>query len=174
MDEIRCPQVVVGVSGSLASLQALRYGVAEARRRRAGLTVLHAYRPGACSDPAVLDALRESELRAAQQRLRRWLDDGLGGPPTDLPLRQIVVPGPAGAALVGHAGGEHDLLVIGASRRRPVARWSGRVGSYCTTRASCPVVVVPPSRLARELGGRNRQRLRRIERQLSQESRRVP
>jgi nucleotide-binding universal stress UspA family protein len=174
VDGTEAPQVIVGVSGSLASLHALRHAVAEARRRTAMLTMVHAYRIGAYSDPAVLTALREPLQQAAFHRLRGCLDDALGGPPAELALRLVVVGGrPPGQALVAQVHAEDDLLVVGgASGRRFGLHPCGRTADYCARHAPCPVLVVPPPRLARELCGHGRLR-RQVGRELARDLRAV-
>ena len=173
MNETGPPRVVVGVDGSIASLQALRQAVAEARRRGGELNVVHV-------DPAFVsswESISASQVdRRTETALRivdNWLDEALGGPPADLPLRTTVIeemaPGPA---LVGQVGGQDELLVIGASSSRRVGvRWAFGVGDYCTRHARCPVLVVPPPQLARDLGGRSGLRWRQIELQLAEDLR---
>jgi nucleotide-binding universal stress UspA family protein len=168
MDETASPRVIVGVTGSLASLNALRRAVAEARARNAVLQVVHVCRvqPG---DPAVMYAARESSAAAALEDIGTWLDEALGGPPAGVPLRRTSVAGPPpGPALVDLVGAESDLLVVGRSGRRLGLFWAGSVAAYCARRAACPVLVVPPPELAREFGGRTGLR-RRIDRALAEE-----
>jgi len=163
MDKTGSTRVVVGVNGSLASLQAVRQAVAEARRRGAELNLVHA-------DPARrADMLEGTELRT----IANWLDESMGGPPAGLPLRMTVIEGLApGPALVGQVRGQQDLLIIGARvPRRTGLRRAVGVGEYCTRQASCPVMVVPPPQLVRELGGRAGLRWRQIERQLAEDLR---
>jgi len=169
MNEEASPQVIVGVTGSLASLHALRYAVAEARRRNAVLNVVHVYRIGKYHEPTVMNALREPLNQAAFQPIHTCLNEALGGPPRELALRQTVVGGEApGPILVGLVRAEGDLLVLGRSRRRRGFRVGGQVGRYCAQRAACPVLVVPPPELARALGGPAGLR-RRLERALAAE-----
>jgi nucleotide-binding universal stress UspA family protein len=152
MNETRSAQVVVGMSGSPASLQALRQAVTEARRRGATLAVVHAYRGGGSADAALMCALRESNAAAALPRLATWIDEALGGLPADLAVRQIVVCGGApGPLLVDQAAVGTELLVIGGSRRRPGLLPGGGVAGYCGRHATCPVLVIPAPEMAREM-----------------------
>jgi nucleotide-binding universal stress UspA family protein len=168
MDETASPRVIVGVTGSLASLNALRRAVAEARTRNAVLQVVHVCRVQA-GDPAVSHTLREPSTAAALEDVGTWLDEALGGPPAGVPLRRTAIAGPPpGPALVGLVGSESDLLVVGRSHRRLGLFWPGSVAAYCVRRAACPVLVVPPPELAREFGGGTGLR-RRIDRALATE-----
>jgi nucleotide-binding universal stress UspA family protein len=145
-------RVVVGVTGSPASLQALRYAVAEARRRNVPLTAVHAFRAGSAADPTIALPLRDSQFAAALQRLRVWVDEALGSPPADLKLRLTAANGDPVVVLLGQLRSEADLLVVGAGSRRLGGWWGGRVGERCARRATCPVLTAPAPALARELG----------------------
>ncbi|HET6503484.1 MAG TPA: universal stress protein [Amycolatopsis sp.] len=150
-------RVVVGVDGSLGSLQALRRAVTEARLRdREVWSVLAwsppggeaAYRRSPC--PPLLREWRDEQLR----RLRQAWDEALGGVPGDLDVSLWVVRGHPGRVLVEFAGHPDDLLLVGTGRRGRVRRWRG--GStlrHCLAHARCCVVAVPPSTLEEELTG---------------------
>ncbi|MBI3688727.1 MAG: universal stress protein [Actinobacteria bacterium] len=146
------PRVIVGVSGSPTSLNALRRAVAEARMRGVPLEVAHVY-------PLALWALgypegRGSLEQAARDRLAGFLQDGLGEVPADLHTTQVVTgsESPA-AALATRAVRPDDLLVLGTGHPRWLLRWrTSPVVRYCLRTAICPVLVVPPHPLARELG----------------------
>jgi nucleotide-binding universal stress UspA family protein len=149
--EIR--RVVVGVTGSPGSLQALRYGADLARAHRAALVAVLAWTPpgGDYADrrhpsPALRQVWRDS----ATQRLLAAIGLAFGGSPADLHFEARTLRGEAGAVLVSEAGEADDVLVIGAGRRG----WPGRVTScrvsrYCLAHATCPVLAVPPSPLAK-------------------------
>lgn len=149
-------RVVVGVHGSLGSLQALRYAADEARARRVPLVPVVAWVPpgGDVAErgyPA--PELRRVWGEAARQRLAAAFDDGLGGMPSDVRVDLHVVRGDAGPVLADVASQPGDLLVIGTGRRSLVGRALRRsVGRYLLAHARCPVVAVPPSALMDELG----------------------
>jgi len=173
MDETGSPRVIVGVTGSLASLNALRRALAEARSRNAVLQVVHVCRV-ADGDPALTEALREPG-KAGLEEIGTWLDEALGGPPAGVALRQTFVAGaPPGRTLVGLVRAETDLLVVGRSRSRiglfGAGLFGASVAEYCIRHAECPVLVVPPPELARELG-RQASLHRRIDRALATELR---
>ncbi|MCF3130299.1 universal stress protein [Streptomyces olivochromogenes] len=170
-------RVVVGVSGSLGSVTALRRAAAEARTRGAELWPVLAWEPpggelAARRSPAACLMVDEWQ-RLAGQRLVSVLDEVFGDDGPGLPMRALVVRGVPGPALVETASREHDILVVGAGRRghRPRA-FSGWVSRYCLTHAACPVLAVPPSPLETQLAAvhrRNAWRMRLDPRQLLRE-----
>jgi nucleotide-binding universal stress UspA family protein len=148
-------RIVVGVHGSLGSLQALRWAAEEARERRVPLVAVTAWVPpggdfAERSHPSPY--LRRVWTEAASSRLTEAFDAGLGGVPDDLCLRLLVARGDTGPVLVDVADKPGDLLVIGTGRRSPAGRALRRsVGRYCLAHAKCPVLAVPPSALMDEL-----------------------
>jgi nucleotide-binding universal stress UspA family protein len=147
-------RVIVGVTGSIGNLQALRTAAAEARRREAALVAVHAWVPpgGELAERRFsVPELRQVWQDAAWRRLCDAFDAALGGLPSDLPMELVVMRGDAGRILV-LASREDDLLVVGAGRRGVLVRLlRRRVGRYCLAHAVCPVLVVPPSELAQEM-----------------------
>ena len=80
-------RVIVGVHGSLGSLQALRHAADEARQRDVPLLPVIAWVPpgGDLSERRHSSPyLRKLWRDAAWERLRTAFDDGLGGFPADL------------------------------------------------------------------------------------------
>lgn len=148
-------RVIVGVSGSVGSLQALRRGVGEARLGAIPLYAVFAWTPpgGEAAarrpvDPRLL-AFWEG---AAWGLLQTAWDEALGGYPSDVDVRLLVARGTPGRVLVNLADDEKDLLVIGAGSRNPLRRaLVPSVSRYCVAHAPCPVLAVPPSPLARQL-----------------------
>ena len=148
-------RIVVGVHGSLGSLQALRWAAEEARGRHAPLAAVIAWVPpggdfAERSHPSPY--LRRFWREAAGARLTEAFDECFGGLPDDVAVRVRVERGEAGPVLVDVADQPGDLLVIGTGRRNPVSRALRRsVGRYCLAHARCPVLAVPPSALMDEL-----------------------
>ena len=148
-------RIVVGVHGSLGSLQALRWAAEEARERHVPLVPVIAWVPpggdvAERSHPSPY--LRQLWRNAARDRLAGAFDEALGGVPGDLPVQQHVVRGDTGPVLVDAADQPGDLLVIGTGRRNRVSRALRRsVGRYCLAHATCPVLAVPPSALMDEM-----------------------
>ncbi|KOV57040.1 universal stress protein [Streptomyces sp. MMG1121] len=148
-------RVVVGVSGSLGSVTALRRATAVARRLGAELWPVLAWEPPG-GDPAARRSpagglLVEEWQRLAGQRLAAVLDEIFGGDGPGVPMCAVVVRGAPGPALVATADREDDVLVVGAGRRGLHRAFSGRVSRHCLAHAICPVLAVPPSPLQSEL-----------------------
>jgi nucleotide-binding universal stress UspA family protein len=138
----------------------LRYAADFARAGDAPLLAVLAWVPpgGDLADRRTPSAyLREIWQRAASQRLQEALESAWGGIPSDLSVQRIVARGEAGAVLVDIADSSGDLLVVGAGQRSPLTRlWHGKVSRYCLGHASCPVLAVPASPLARHNGALRR------------------
>ena len=149
-------RVVVGVSGSLGSLQALRLAADEARARQATLVAVIAWVPpggdfAERSHPSPY--LRKVWRDAAKQRLADAFDAAFGGIPDDVAVLVRIERGEPGPVLVDVAGSADDLLVIGTGRRSPIGRALHKsIGRYCLAHAQCPVLAVPPSALMAEVG----------------------
>lgn len=149
-------RVIVGTSGSPGSLRALRYAEDLARADDATLMPVLAWLPpgGDLADRRHPCApMRRIWREDACRRLRDALIAVWGEVPDDPRVEPYVQRGEAGWVLVSMACCPDDLLVVGAGRRGALARLvSGKVSRYCLARAECPVLAVPPSALAREVG----------------------
>ncbi|MEF9881203.1 universal stress protein [Streptomyces sp. P9-A4] len=141
-------RVVVGVTGSLASLAALRYATALARRDGVPVLAVLAWEPpeGEALYARMPDrAWARTWAEDAHRRLEDAFVEGLGDLPADVVLEGRVVRGAPAAALCATADRPGDLLVLGSApgrarwgrlRRRPVLRAVVR-------RAERPVLTVP-------------------------------
>jgi nucleotide-binding universal stress UspA family protein len=158
-------RVVVGVHGSIGSLQALRYAAEEARERCVPLVPVIAWVPpggDAAERSRPSPYLRKIWREEARKRLWAAFDDGLGGLPADIQLEPHVERGETGQVLVEIASQPGDLLIIGTGRRGFLVRaFRKSAGRYCLAHARCPVLAVPPSALMDELGGFRTRLLRR-------------
>ncbi|OIK28536.1 universal stress protein [Streptomyces malaysiense] len=148
-------RVVVGVSGSMGSVTALRRAGALARRLGAELWPVLAWEPPG-GEPATrrspAAAVRDEEWqRLAGGRLVAVLEEIFGDRGPGVPIHALVVRGTPGRALVAIADREDDLLVVGAGRRGLQRAFSGRVRRHCLAHAGCPVLAVPPSPLESQL-----------------------
>jgi nucleotide-binding universal stress UspA family protein len=145
-------RIIVGVSESPGSLQALRHAAELARVHQAALVAVLAWQPpgGDLADRSHPSPYLHTIWRAAAwQRFWKAVDLALGGVPGDVPFESDVVRGDPAAVLVEIASHPDDILVIGAGRRGRLARaLCCRVSRYCLARAQCPVVAVPPPALA--------------------------
>jgi nucleotide-binding universal stress UspA family protein len=148
-------RIIVGVHGSLGSLQALRYAAGEARERKVPLVPVIAWIPpgGEMAERRSPSAhLRQVWRDAARQRLLAAFEAGLGSMPDDVQVEPCVERGETGPVLVDIADQPGDLLVIGTGRRSLIGRALRKsVGRYCLAHARCPVVAVPPSPLMDEV-----------------------
>ena len=143
--------IVVGVDGSDASHDALRWAAEEAQLRSTALVALHAWSfvpaqpigdPGMLAVPAGdLAGQLNAENDAAQIGLDQAVEDALGGG-SDVELERRLVEGDAGEALV--AASKDALLVVVGSHGRSgfKAALLGSVSRHVVDHAACPVVVV--------------------------------
>lgn len=169
MDSDRPGRVVVGVHPTLSGLQALRVAVAQARARGAEL---HAVRVATPSTPQRRGEATDGPSESAMM-ITNAFEDTMGGPPSDLEVRAVVMPDTPGPVLSEYACRDADLLVLGSGRRGRLRRpWGSRVVRYCLARAGCPVLVVPPPPLARS--GSTRTLVRRLRRDIDQLTSKLP
>jgi nucleotide-binding universal stress UspA family protein len=147
MDEPANGRVILGVAPSIAGLQALRRAVAEARRRGVPLYAVRAWQFPANWQGIDATRWRREIAQEAQAEVREAFELGLGGMPTDVDVRPVVVEGMPHRVLVVQADRDTDLLVVGVRARRH--RWfPTEIGQYCHRHAICSVLVVPPPELA--------------------------
>ncbi|HZB51959.1 MAG TPA: universal stress protein [Mycobacteriales bacterium] len=137
-------RVIVGVDGSPAAQEAVRFAAHESALRGATVVAVMAVElpDYAWIDPyAVREHPEAGFLEQAEDRLRAMLAEiGTGG----VPVQTVVSTEPAPAALVAQSVGA-DLLVVG-SRARGGFRGMlmGSVSLQCVLHAHCPVTVVRP------------------------------
>ncbi len=149
--------VVVGIDGSPAGQQALRWALTEARLRTVPLRVVHAWTFGyatlpiggfgSMASPAALppSGLVLSEMREAAEGLIAAATAELIGDFADVVVEHKAVEGTAAAALIG-AVGKDDLLVVGSRGHGGFAGLMlGSVSQQCAHHAPCPVVIVHPA-----------------------------
>jgi nucleotide-binding universal stress UspA family protein len=143
--------IVVGVDGSDASRDALRWAAEEARLRSAPLVAVHAWSfvpaqpigdPGMLAVPAGdLAGQLGAENDAAQIGLDQAVEDALGAD-SDIELERRLAEGDAGEALVA-ASKDAQLVVVGSHGRSGFkAALLGSVSRHVVDHAACPVVVV--------------------------------
>jgi nucleotide-binding universal stress UspA family protein len=143
--------IVVGVDGSEASWEALRWAADEARLRFAQLVAVHAGSfipaqpigdPGMLAMPAGdLAGQLGAESEAARGVLEAAVEEALGAEP-GLEIEQKLVEGDAGDALVAESESA-ELVVVGSHGRSGLkAALLGSVSRHVVSHAACPVVVV--------------------------------
>lgn len=136
-------RLLVGVDGSAASVQALRFALDEAARRGARLRVMHAWTfPFLTMLPFARDVPTPEQLAEdAQALIDRCLEDA--GGPGGVSIEHVVSHEHAARALID-AAGEVDVLVVGtrgAGGFRGLL--VGSVADTCARHARVPVIVVP-------------------------------
>jgi hypothetical protein len=107
-------RIFVGVTGSLGSLQALRFATEEARQRDVPLIPVLSWIPpgGEMADRRYPSSeLRQLWRQAAWSRLWTAFDEALGGVPGDVRVEPAVVRGDAGTVLTELASADGDILV---------------------------------------------------------------
>ena len=137
-------RIVVGVDGTDASFDAVRWAVAEARVVGATVEVVHAWSLPTVGTSVgaglILDGVQlEESARIELQHAMSLADvDGASVVPT-------LVCGPPATVLAQVARGA-DLLVVGSHGRGALARaFLGSVSQRLAQHPPCPVVIVPPS-----------------------------
>jgi hypothetical protein len=133
--------VVVGVSPTTGSPEALRFGAEEARRRGTDLRAVTAWRP---SSPPMTAGARppgtnydpETEFQSAVDRLESQVRSVLG---PDVAVRAEVIHGGKVRVLL-QAAETADLLVLDAPRRPRLGPVLAHRLAYV---AECPVVTMP-------------------------------
>ena len=133
-------RIVVGVDGSDGGHRAFEWAIVEAKKWRASLTVVHAWRFGRSpTDPNAAAAVREIG-RAAQHVVDHEVAIARAAGVTCEGI--LVFEAPVHALV--HASADADLLVVGSRGRGAVAAGLlGSVSQGCVHHARCPVVVVP-------------------------------
>ena len=152
MDNNRSGRVIVGIDPTPSGMAALRRAVEEARERNATLVAVRSWltQPRMYAVAPHLHDVDEADTRAL---VDRTFAETLGGYPDDVSVETVVLPDYPGPALVGMAGRDDDLLVLGSGRRNRRGSAS-RTVRYCAAWAACPVLVVPPPQLARAVSQR--------------------
>lgn len=131
--------IVVGVDGSAASIDALRWAVHQAKITGARLEVIAAWEvPWTIMvSPTKAD---DDYLRDVRERIDPAIQEGLSDAEgVDVTVR--VIEWDSAAALISAAAGA-DMLVIGSHRYGTMKGMHlGSVASYCAHHASCPVMI---------------------------------
>jgi nucleotide-binding universal stress UspA family protein len=138
-------KIVVGIDGSEASKDALRWAVEDARARGAEVVALHAYEvPVPAPDaiptaPVDLPALVVETHARALQLVTDLVDDVVGNAATVDVVPLAVEDAPARALL--DAARDADLLVVGSHGLGVSGLFLGSVSLECAHHAACPVLI---------------------------------
>jgi nucleotide-binding universal stress UspA family protein len=140
-------KIVVGVDGSDASKEALRWAVGEAKLRGAKVVAVHAWQvpvlPIDVGPPPVpaldlVDLLPEFE-RTAQRLVESVVEEVAGG--ADVDVEPVATEGPAVTALI-EAARDAELLVVGSRGHGGFLGLTiGSVSLQVAQHAPCPVVI---------------------------------
>ena len=136
--------VTVGVDNPDRSTEVLKAAADAARRRGAGLRVLHTWNfPGGYDDIIIGDAERQAWSTRAEAEIRAALD-GLGAELEGVPVEIEVHRGHAADALV-EASRTSDLVVVGRHDPLvPIGSHLGPVARAVLREARCPVLLAEP------------------------------
>lgn len=146
--------IVVGVDGSAASREALRWAAQEADLRGARLVAIHAWAfvsaapigdPGMIPMPAVdFPGQLEAEREAARAELDAAIGDAFAAGPA-IEIEKRLVEGDSGDVLARESA-DADLVVVGSHGHSGIkAALLGSVSRHVVEHAACPVVVVKAS-----------------------------
>ncbi|MEU5523359.1 universal stress protein [Streptomyces sp. NPDC093250] len=135
------PRVVVGVDGSPASYEALRWAVRYARAMGTVVEAVHAWETPSSTGWAGPVIEPDFDVEQARQRFAEALSTAFPGErPAE--LRERLVEGDPSEVLIRASEGA-ELLVVGHRGRGRFARaMLGSVSQRCAQHAACPVVVV--------------------------------
>ncbi|MFK0156151.1 universal stress protein [Streptomyces sp. NPDC090493] len=135
-------RVVLGVGEAGEKSAAVRFAYEEARRRKASLNAVRAWR---CPSYETTDhpMLAGEPARLHEQQAVEALETALRDAPDDVETERRTVEGHARTVLV-EASYDADLVVVGARRRpRSFGLQLGRVAHGILHHSACPVVIVP-------------------------------
>jgi nucleotide-binding universal stress UspA family protein len=131
-------KIVVGVDGSEASKDALRWAVEDARARGAEVVALHAPEAVPVS-PVDLPALIAEVHDDAQQFVTKVVDEVVGNA-VSVDVAPIAVEDAPAKALL-EASRDADLLVVGSHGHGLSGLFLGSVSLECAQHAACPVLI---------------------------------
>ncbi len=138
-------KIVVGIDGSDASKDALRWAVEDARARGAEVVALHAYEvpapalDAAPATPVDLPGLVAEAHEDAQQFVTKVVDEVVGNV-VSVDVAPIAVEDKPTKALVD-ASRDADLLVVGSHGHGLSGLLLGSVSLECAQHGACPVVI---------------------------------
>jgi len=137
--------IVIGVDGSQAAKEALRYGLHEASIRGTRVRAVHAWMYSSAvpsTGPGMIAPVDVTPFRARAEELLRTTVEAVAGDRAER-IERVVVESPAGPGIIANA---HDAELIVVGHRGLGAVRSivlGSVSGYVVQHATCPVLVVP-------------------------------
>lgn len=134
--------IVVGVDGSEASKDAVRWAAHQAELTGAALHAVMVWHPPVSAHAALVPASMEQEWAAgSRQVLEQVLVDTLGEG-TPVPVHSSVVRGHPATELLAAARTAALLVVGGRGHGAFTGMLLGSVSQRCASHAPCPVVIV--------------------------------
>jgi nucleotide-binding universal stress UspA family protein len=134
-------QIVVGVDGSPAAQRALRWALAEARRRKESILAVAAWRWDTVEN---VDTISSAAADEAAAMLSHQIDAVPASERVAVPIVKQVREGRPGDVLTA-AARYAELLVIGShGHSHRLQQVLGSTAEECVRNATCPVVVLPP------------------------------
>ena len=136
---------MIGVDGSAAAKEALRYALHEASIRGTRVRAVHAWSPTHAlpvTGPGLVAPVDFDSMRFEAEELLRETVEAVAGEKA-AQVERVLVEAPAGQAIVESS---HDAELIVVGRRGLGAVRSivlGSVSSYVIQHATCPVLVMP-------------------------------
>ena len=135
-------RIVVGVDGSEASKDALRWAIAQAERTRMSVEAIMTWEQTNAAFQFGMPRPTEFGLGPYYDRAVHGVVQEVAGEHPGVEVSAVVIEGDAAKVLVA-AAKNADLLVVGTrGHGEIVGMLLGSVSEYCTTHANCPVVVV--------------------------------
>ena len=139
-------KIIVGIDGSDASKDALRWAVEEARLRGADVVAVHAWQvpppvPSLGPAPGVEVVEMIPQLEEAAKTLVQSVVAEVVGDASDVTVEAVTTEGPPANVLIEAAKGA-DMLVVGSRGHGGfVALLLGSVSQQVATHAPCPVLI---------------------------------
>jgi nucleotide-binding universal stress UspA family protein len=136
------PVIVVGVDGSDASNDALRWAARQAELTGSALVAVNSWQFPAAAYGAVMPLPDDFDSAGASQKIvDQAIDETLGDHPA-VQVSTVVAEGPPALELL-KAAQNADLLVVGSRGHGAfVGMLLGSVSEHCVAHSPCPVVVV--------------------------------
>jgi nucleotide-binding universal stress UspA family protein len=139
-------KIVVGIDGSEAAKNALRWALEEARLRSAKIVAVHAWEaPPAMPDPGPAPGFDLGgilpEVEEAGERLVKAVVEEVVGDDSDVTVEPVAIQGPAASVLV-EAARDADMLVVGSRGHGGfTALLLGSVSQQLAHHAPCPLLI---------------------------------
>jgi nucleotide-binding universal stress UspA family protein len=139
-------KIVVGIDGSEAAKNALRWALEEARLRSAEIVAVHAWEaPSAMPEPGPAPGFDLvgilPEVEEAGERLVKAVVEEVVGDDSDVTVEPVAIQGPAASVLV-EAARDADMLVVGSRGHGGfTALLLGSVSKQLAHHAPCPLLI---------------------------------